>query len=65
MHKTALWIMFWGSLLACNLYGDRHKLSNDLNDKLGQASASVDVICNIRTILPMPTSPNLRPKAPS
>jgi serine protease AprX len=44
MHKTALWIMLWGSLLACNLYGDRHKLSNDLNDKLGQASASVDVI---------------------
>jgi len=44
MHKTALWIMLWGSLLAANLYGDRHKLSNDLNDKLSQASAAVDVI---------------------
>jgi serine protease AprX len=44
MHKTALWIMLWGSLLAANLYGDRHKISKDLDDKLGQASAAVDVI---------------------
>jgi serine protease AprX len=44
MHKTALWIMLWGSLLAANLYGDRHKLSKDLNDKLGQAGTAVDVI---------------------
>jgi serine protease AprX len=44
MHKTALWIMLWGSLLAANLYGDRHKISKDLDDKLGQAGAAVDVI---------------------
>jgi hypothetical protein len=44
MNKTALWIMLWGSLLAGNLYGDRHKLSKDLDDKLGQAGATVDVI---------------------
>ena len=36
--------MLWGSLLAANLYGDRHKLSKDLDDKRGQASAAVDVI---------------------
>ena len=36
--------MLWGSLLAANLYGDRHKLSKDLNDKLGQAGTAVDVI---------------------
>jgi serine protease AprX len=36
--------MLWGSLLAANLYGDRHKISKDLDDKLGQAGAAVDVI---------------------
>lgn len=44
MHKTALWIMLWGGLLAGNLYADRHKISKDLNDKLGQAGTAVDVI---------------------
>jgi hypothetical protein len=44
MHKTALWIMLWGGLLAGNLYAERHKISKDLGDKLGQAGTAVDVI---------------------
>ena len=43
MRKRALWIMLWGSLLAGTLSADRHKLSKDLSDKLGQ-DANVDVI---------------------
>ncbi|MBZ5593384.1 MAG: S8 family peptidase [Acidobacteriia bacterium] len=43
MRKTALWIMLWGSLLAGTLYADRHKISKDLADKLGQ-DGDVDVI---------------------
>ncbi len=44
MRKIGLWIMLWGGLLACNLYGDHHKISKDLEDKLGQAGAAIDII---------------------
>ncbi len=44
MRKMSLWVILWGGLLAGTLYADRHKVSKDLVDQLGQPGASVDVI---------------------
>src|SRR6266436_1290870 len=43
MRKMSLWVILWGGLLAGTLYADRHKVSKDLVDELGQPGA-VDVI---------------------
>jgi len=43
MRKMSLWVILWGGLLAGTLYADRHKVSKDLVDELGQSGA-VDVI---------------------
>jgi len=44
MRRVAIWIILWGGLLAGTLYADRHKVSKDLADKLGQADAAVDIV---------------------
>src|SRR5437879_3113387 len=44
MRRVAIWIILWGGLLAGALYADRHKVSKDLADKLGQADAAVDIV---------------------
>ena len=44
MRKMSLCVILWGGLLAGTLYADRHKVSKDLTDELGQPGASVDVI---------------------
>lgn len=37
-------MILWGGLLAGTLYADRHKISKDLADEMGQPGAAVDVI---------------------
>jgi serine protease AprX len=44
MRKLSLWVILWGGLLAGTLYADRHKVSKDLADQLGQPGVSVEVI---------------------
>ena len=44
MRRGVIWIVLWGGLLAANLYADRHKVSKDLADKLGQPDATVDIV---------------------
>src|SRR5438876_3597812 len=44
MRRVAIWIVLWGGLLAGTLYADRHKVSQDLADKLGQPDAFVDIV---------------------
>src|SRR5579864_4142104 len=49
MKRLSVCIFLWGGLLAGSLYADRHKISKDLADKLGQPDAAVDVVvqyCN-------------------
>jgi hypothetical protein len=49
MRKMSLWVILWGGLLAGTLYADRHKVSKDLADELGQQDASVDVIVQYKS----------------
>ena len=49
MKRITIWIFPWGGLLAGSLYADRHKISRDLADKLGQPDVAVDVIVEFQS----------------